>query len=159
MLSSHKLLQVSVVCTLSLLIAGCGTSSDLTGSTTSTNKHISAPQPTSFSPKNGVHINEFLASNLNTAMDPDYYAFSDWIELYNNSGTTQNIGGYYLSDDTHKPTKWKFPANTTIASHSYLIVWADKKDKKKKALHTNFKLSSKKEHLIFSDPNATQIDN
>ncbi len=155
----RTLLQTSLLFALSLSMVGCGSSSDLTQSTSSSKNHSPAPKPTSYTPQPGVHINEFLASNLNTAMDPDYYAFSDWIELYNNSDTTQNISGYYLSDDTDNPTKWQFPANTTIAPHGYLIVWADKKDKKKKALHTNFKLSSKKEHLLFSDPNGTTIDN
>ncbi len=152
------LLRTSFVCALGLFTVGCGSSSDLTRTTKSPNDSLPSPKTISYTPQPGLHINEFLASNLNTAMDPDYFAFSDWIEIYNNSDITKNIGGYYLSDDTDKPTKWQFPADTTIAPHGYLIVWADKKDKKKKALHTNFKLSSKKEHLIFSDPNGTVID-
>jgi hypothetical protein len=106
----------------------------------------------------GVHINEFLASNLHTKMDRDFYQFSDWIEIFNNTNQTADISGYALSDDADNPTKWKFPQNTTIPAHGYLLVWADKKDSRKKELHTNFKLSSKEEDLLFTDRDGNRID-
>jgi len=136
-----------------LYFSGCGSDSS--------SKESSTPKPsrTTQAIKEGVHIDEFMASNLNTKMDRDYYAFSDWIELYNNSNKSVNLGGYFLSDDPTNSKKWQFPANTVIAPKSYLLVWADKKDTKKKEIHTNFKLSSKKESIIFSDRSGNVIDN
>ena len=43
-------------------------------------------------------INEFLASNATILSDPDDAEYSDWIEIYNSSGTPFDIGGYYLPD-------------------------------------------------------------
>jgi hypothetical protein len=46
-----------------------------------------------------------------------------------------------------------------MAAKGYLLIWADDKDEKQKALHTNFKLSAKGETLILSDKNGVVIDN
>jgi len=146
-----KLNKIHLSILLSALIGftACGSSS-----TSSKEKEMTpTPSVTTQSIQNtGVHIDEFMASNINTKMDRDYYAFSDWIELFNNSNQTVNLSGYYLSDDPKNPKKWRFPPG-------YLLVWADKKDRKKRELHTNFKLSSKKESIIFSDRDGNIIDN
>lgn len=86
-----------------------------------------------------VQISEVMAANTHTKLDPDYFNFSDWIELYNPSESVVDIGGYAISDKLNDP-KWTFPAGTTIAPHGYLLVWADEKDKAGNGLHTNFKL-------------------
>ena len=68
-------------------------------------------------------INEVLASNTKN-LDENKQA-DDWIELYNLTSSAVNLGGYYLSDNPTNLKKWQFPANTTIAANSFLIVWAD----------------------------------
>ena len=98
----------------------------------------------------GVEISEVMASNAHTLFDPDYYNFSDWIELHNKGNQAVDIGGYQLSDKLNTP-KWTIPAATTIPAHGYLLVWADGKDKKKTALHSNFKLKSKGEAVALFD--------
>jgi hypothetical protein len=103
----------------------------------------------------GVHINEVLAANINSAYDRDYYAFSDYIELKNYENRDIDLSGYTLSDDKKS---WKFPKNIKIKANDYLIVWADKKNKSKKDLHTNFKLSQKKDSVIFKDNSGNIID-
>jgi hypothetical protein len=103
----------------------------------------------------GVHINEVLAANSNIMLDPDFYKFSDYIELKNYENHSINIGGYILSDDKKS---WKIPSGTTMSSNSYLLIWADKKNSKKKGLHTNFKLSQKKESITLKDSNGHVID-
>ncbi|MGK0383772.1 MAG: hypothetical protein ACJAVL_000505, partial [Bacteroidia bacterium] len=40
-----------------------------------------------------VVVNEFSASNLNQFQD-NYQNFEDWIELYNTSNSTVNVGGF-----------------------------------------------------------------
>lgn len=73
-----------------------------------------------------VMINEFMALNANTNPDMcDYNDFSDWIELYNNSDTTVNLKGYYLTDNLNNPSKWPFPDGASIAPEGFLVVRAD----------------------------------
>jgi hypothetical protein len=59
-----------------------------------------------------VVINEIL-TNSETA--------GDWIELYNTTSNTINIGGWYISDSPSAPTKFRIPAGTTIGANSYLV--------------------------------------
>jgi len=105
-----------------------------------------------------IIINEVLTRNINTNIDPDFGKFSDWIELYNSGDNAIDIGGFYLSDDTTKPKMWKIPNSTVIASHSYLLIWADDKDKNLKALHTNFKLSQKGDSLTLANKDGDVVD-
>ena len=105
-----------------------------------------------------VSINEVLAANANTNLDPDYKQFSDWIELYNNENHSVDIGQYYLSNDSDKPKKWVIPTGTRIAAHAYLLIWADKEDTEQLALHTNFKLSQKGDKVLLSDSNGVLVD-
>jgi uncharacterized protein YozE (UPF0346 family) len=105
----------------------------------------------------GIIINEVVAGNIAIKSDPDFNKFSDYIELHNTKNSSVNIGGFYLSDDK-SPTKWKIPSNTTIPSNGYILVWADKEDKKAKALHTNFSLSLKKEKITLADKSANVVD-
>ncbi len=98
-----------------------------------------------------------MAANAHTILDPDYFAFSDWIELHNKGNKAVDIGGYKLSDTLNDP-KWTIPANTLIPADGYLLVWADKKDKKKSALHTNFKLKMKGAAVAIFDAAGKSID-
>ena len=95
-------------------------------------------------------INEVLASNTKN-LDENKQA-DDWIELYNLTSSAVNLGGYYLSDNPTNLKKWQFPANTSIAANSFLIVWDDE-DETQGKLHTNFKLSKSGEsvYLVSSD--------
>jgi len=77
-------------------------------------------------PKNPIVLNEVMAVNEMTQADPDYQAFSDWVELYNTSSSKFDLSNCYLSDDPKKPMMWKFPKNTVMMGHSFLLVWADK---------------------------------
>jgi len=106
----------------------------------------------------GITINELLASNASINLDDDFKQFSDWIELYNSNNAEVNIGGFYLSDDTSNPTKWMIPNGTKISAKGYLLVWADKENKKDKELHTNFKLSSDFESVTLANQAGRVID-
>lgn len=102
-----------------------------------------------------VTLNEFLASNNFIIQDPDYQAYSDWVELHNNTSSDQDISNWWLSDDADILNKWVFPAGTHIPAHGFLLVWADGQNT---GLHSNFKLSSAGEKLILSDPQGLEMD-
>jgi len=108
--------------------------------------------------KKSIYINELLSANANTNYDPDFKEFSDWIELYNDTNETIDIGGYYLSDDEENLTKWQIPQDASIAPYGYIMIWADDRDTNLKALHTNFKLSQKGETLTLTNQDKEIID-
>ena len=72
-----------------------------------------------------VHINEIMSSNLNGITDEDG-AYSDWIELFNNSGSQANLNGFHISDDPANMKKWTFP-DIALDPYSYLVVFASGK--------------------------------
>ena len=102
-----------------------------------------------------IVINEFMAANTSLVSDQDG-EYDDWIELYNNSNSSVNLSGYYLSDDASETNKWAFP-DTTIGSGNYLIIWADK-DSLQEGLHCNFKLSASGETILLSSTSGGIID-
>ena len=102
-------------------------------------------------------ISEILASNGHTIMDPDFYAFSDWIEIYNPSSVDVDIGGYSLSDSL-KGGSWEIPRGTIIGAKDRMIFWADKKDIVLKGMHTDFSLKSKGEAIALFDRNDELVD-
>ena len=64
-----------------------------------------------------VVINEVLAHSHTDA--------SDWIELYNTTGTAIDIGGWYLSDSKDNLTKYKIANGTTIGPYRYFVFSED----------------------------------
>lgn len=103
-----------------------------------------------------IVINEFMASNDVTIADQDG-EFDDWIELYNNSSTTLELEGYFLSDDADNLMKWAFPPASVIDGNSYAIVWADG-DEDQAGLHASFKLSAAAESIFLSTQDGTIVD-
>jgi hypothetical protein len=62
-----------------------------------------------------VVINEVLAHSHAEA--------SDWIELYNTTGTAIDIGGWYLSDSENNLKKYKIANGTTIGPNRYFVFY------------------------------------
>ena len=96
-----------------------------------------------------VVVNELMASN-NVTADDNYGESDDWIELYNTTAGALSVAGLWLSDDPVNMSKWQIPAGTIIEPNGYLIIWTDE-DGGQSGLHTNFKLGSTGESVIFSD--------
>jgi hypothetical protein len=100
----------------------------------------------SMSARGQVYISEFLADNqVNTKVDEDG-DHSDWIEVWNSGGASVSLNGWYLTDDSGDPRKWRFPVTTpavNLAAGARIIIFASNKDRKLDIakLHTNFKLS------------------
>jgi len=108
-----------------------------------------------FIAKSQLFINEFLASNTGTIVDPDYKESADWIELYNSSSSAMEIGGYFLTDNLKDAVKWQIPAGTSIPAGGYLVFWADGYNT---GLHTSFKISADGEELAIYTDTGTLLD-
>jgi len=95
-------------------------------------------------------INEIMSNNERTIKDQDS-DFVDWIELYNNSDSSINLLGFFLSDDYNNLGKWVFP-EITISPHEFLIIFASGKNiTETSELHTNFKISLSGEEIFLSN--------
>ncbi len=75
----------------------------------------------------GVSISEFMAANRSTLADEDG-DFSDWIELHNVGGETENLDGWFLTDNPRNLMKWRLPAVELLAE-GYLTLFASGKDR------------------------------
>jgi hypothetical protein len=104
-----------------------------------------------------VIINEIMSSNATTKGDASG-EYADWIELYNATLDTIDLGGYGLSDNYSEPYKWIFPS-ITVAPAGHLLVWASGKDSTDAGgeLHTNFKIKAEGEELLLTHPDGTRI--
>src|ERR1041385_4327933 len=99
-------------------------------------------------------ISEFMAQNNSTIADEDG-SYSDWIEIYNSSTNTINVGGWFLANSAANLTKWQFPS-TNLGPSRFLIVFASNKNRRIAGapLHTNFKLSASGEYLALVMPDG-----
>lgn len=108
------------------------------------------------------YISEFMASNTRTSgtgsLLDENGETSDWIEIYNPSGVTVNLDGWYLTDSSGNLTKWRFPA-TNLAGGGFLVVFASGKDRSIPGarLHTSFTLSSSGEYLGLVKPDGSTV--
>jgi Lamin Tail Domain len=89
-----------------------------------------------------LFVNEIMASSTTCCPDNDggIDEFDDWIEIYNNSASTIDLSGMYLSDDLNDPFKSKIPNGVTIPAGEFLVFWADEQGSQG-PLHVNFKLT------------------
>jgi len=105
----------------------------------------------------GLVINEIMLSN-SSSVSAGGDDFPDWIEFYNGSDEDVNLAGYGISDDEDDPFKWVFP-DISILQGSFLTIFASGGDEFSFGyFHTNFKLSSAGENVIFTRPNGITQD-
>jgi hypothetical protein len=101
---------------------------------------LGIPSPT----EAAIILNEFMARNTKTNRD-DLGLYSDWVELYNNSASPASAAGYYLTDATSQPTKWRIPSvpAATIPGGGHLVIWVDGTHTPNPAhpLHASFKMN------------------
>ncbi|MBN2685536.1 MAG: lamin tail domain-containing protein [Pontiellaceae bacterium] len=111
-----------------------------------------------------VSINEWMADNNGTLMDPVDYDYDDWFELYNPGTNTVDLGGYFLTDDLTDPFQFQVPNNGhyTIEPGGILLVWADGEDGQNSTnvvdLHADFSLSRGGEAIGVFAADGTMID-
>ncbi len=109
---------------------------------------------------NSLIINEVMADPQTGLRDEDD-ELSDWIEIYNTTGSAVSLDGYALSDNESKPLKWRFPRGATIPAYGYYVVFCSGKDKVEAATgvpHTNFRISAEKETIIIADSRGHVVD-
>jgi hypothetical protein len=102
-----------------------------------------------------VMINEIMTANTSCVLDPAYYNYSEWIELYNPGSQSVLISGYQLSNDPSNPGLWKFPSATYITAKGFIVIWMDKLNT---GLHTNFRTRSDDEYIFLSNVNGVLLD-
>lgn len=104
-----------------------------------------------------VVLTEFMAVNETTMVDEDGDT-SDWIEIYNHSSGTVNLGGWYLTDNAGNLHKWQFPS-TLLQPQEFLLIFASGKDRNfaGQELHTNFKLGNSGEYLALVQADGVSI--
>lgn len=104
-----------------------------------------------------MRLNEYLVINTNDFQD-DYGQQSAWLEIFNASYGTVDIGGCYLSDDPNNLKKYPIPGGdvlTQIKPRQHVIFWADNQPFRG-TFHLNFDLANAKE-IIFTKGDGTSI--
>ena len=115
-----------------------------------------------------VILSEFMAENAGSLLDEDGVS-SDWLELWNSTGATVNLAGYYLTDNALVPNKWALPA-WTLDPDQYLTVFASLNNRRpaqavagvdnpgtlaQPHLHTNFKIAKTGGYLALMQDNGS----
>ncbi|MGB2808684.1 MAG: lamin tail domain-containing protein, partial [Sedimentisphaerales bacterium] len=119
-------------------------------------------------------ISEFMASNASQLpledgelLDGDGLS-SDWIEIYNPSGATVSLDGWYLTDSKANLTMWQFPDGNQLEPGEFMIVFASDKKYVDYPLnypyldpggdyHTNFELNHTGEYLALVAPDGNTV--
>ncbi|MFO7896959.1 MAG: lamin tail domain-containing protein [Candidatus Cloacimonadales bacterium] len=115
------------------------------------------PEP---EPVNELVINEFMSHN-DTAWPGPNNDYPDWIELYNGSDVTVDVGGMYLTDKLDELTMSMIPTDvselTTLAPGEFLVLIADG-NPENGPLHLDFKLSDNEDFALVDTDGNTIID-
>lgn len=98
------------------------------------------PQEPVVTKDEGVYVNEIHAAG------------PDWIELYNSTDESKNIGDYLIYDDATK--KYRLPS-ATIPAKGFLVIMCDDTGV---GLNTNFKLASTGETVYLENSSGEVID-
>ena len=116
-------------------------------------RHLATAEPLESRCLLAVVISEFLADNGNGSRDLAGHRH-DWIELQNTGSVAEDLGGWYLSDDPSRLTKFQFPSSgalTTLEPGERLLVYASGDNGEvgvvNGELHTNFRLSQEPGYL------------
>jgi len=106
-----------------------------------------------------MRLNEFLVINTDDFED-DFGNKGGWIELFNSSYGTVNIGGCFITNDSTNLTKYIIPKGdvlTKISPRQHILFWADNKTFRG-TFHINFTLEESNEILFVASDGKTIID-
>ena len=113
-------------------------------------------------PPVSVVLNEFMASNQKTIVNPFTGKRDDWFELYNAGNEPVDLTGYFLTDVLTNADKFEIPPGFVIPPSGFLLVWADEATKGNtngsRQLHVNFKLAIDGEDLGLYAPDGALVD-
>jgi hypothetical protein len=126
------------------------------------------PRPTpglpngSAAPEERLWINEWMTSNDGSVRDPADQDSDDWFELYNPGTIAVDLTGWFLTDTSANPTKFRIPAGYSVPAGGMLLVWADEEGSQNQPqrpdLHVNFRLSADGEEIVLYRPDGTKMD-
>jgi len=102
-----------------------------------------------------IKINEVSSSAM--AFLDDAGKPSDWIELYNPNSGPLLLSDYYLSDDINELQKFQLPP-FILPANSFILIYADGKNRIDSTIHTNFQLAKKGDSLFISSAQSSVID-
>ena len=106
-----------------------------------------------------LRINEVLTYNVNNYID-GLGIRNGWIEIFNSSYGTVDIGGCYITNDKSNPTKYYIPkgnVNTSIKPQQFLVFFADN-NRNSGIFHLNFEFKSSGENYVaLYDTNGTTL--
>ena len=108
-----------------------------------------------------VTVNELLAANTKTLLNPASGKYDDWFELYNAGGSAVNLGGYTLTDNLTNANLFVIPAGRSVPAHGFLLVWADKLSESNRTggdLHVDFKLAKEGQAIGLFAPSGAMVD-
>ena len=104
-----------------------------------------------------VIINEVMASN-------GYYENGhawDWVELYNDGNSMENLSGWGFTDSKKDLYKFTFPDGTKLKAGEYLTIWCtgteNKTPGKGDTFYADFKISSSGETLRLTDEDEDEV--
>ena len=106
-------------------------------------------------------INEVMVVNETNYVD-DFGQRNGWIEIYNNTAATKDLGGRYLTNDRNNPKKYPIPRGdvlTRIPPHQHVLFWADD-EPFNGTFHVNFKLDPTQDNYIalYENDGKTLLD-
>lgn len=99
----------------------------------------------------GIYINELLARNSQTYLN-DIGEYDDWIEIYNSTNKSIDLGGLYFSDNASNPLKYKLPFGNPeliMEPKSYKMLFPTARPEEG-VRHLDFQLAGGGEHVSMS---------
>lgn len=119
-----------------------------------------ANQPAS--PPVHLFINEWMADNRRTMVNPANGQNDDWFEIFNPGNQAASLDGLYLTDDLGTPLKFPIPAGYSVPPGGFLLAWADGEPRfnqiSQPDLHVNFKLDAAGEGIGLFAKNGQPVD-
>jgi hypothetical protein len=104
-------------------------------------------------------INEFLARNDANFTDENG-DFDDWVELFNTTQESIDVGGMYVTDNPEDANPYRIPRSnpelTTILPEGYLILWFDR-ESEEGPHHVEVQLSAEGESIVLIGKDETTI--
>ncbi|MDF1571232.1 MAG: CotH kinase family protein [Bacteroidales bacterium] len=104
-----------------------------------------------------VRINEILANNLTVHMDPDFYAFSDWIEFRNHGTHSVDLFNHTIVYEAGEISRFRITDHLVIDPGGYILTWADEQGTSGKKLHTNFTLQREGGKISLLNPSGDTL--